>query len=87
MQTDVLKFIERIKSDSDLNGKVDEIKNLPGLVALGKELGFDFTEAELASEMKGDGEVSDEELDKIFGGSLGNSQSTGPSTCRCSWQD
>jgi predicted ribosomally synthesized peptide with nif11-like leader len=87
MNPQLTKFIEHIKSDAALCSRVDGIKNLRGLVSLGSELGYQFTEEELCTAMRGDLEVTDAELNRVFGCSLGSGESSGPVTCPCTWQD
>lgn len=77
-QDQVHAFAEKAKSDSALQEKLKEMpqgpESLNYVVNVAKEAGYDFTTQELeeASKQKaGSGEISQEDLDKISGGTFG----------------
>ncbi len=55
-------FFERIMQDGAFAAKVVQCETIEGMIALAKAEGFDFTAA-------GTGELSDEDLQNIIGGS------------------
>ena len=71
-----VEFIKRVESDQSVQAKVKTLSPTDpvGLVMLGRELGFDFCVAEFkaAAESMGRfaGEMSDEELERVAGGTI-----------------
>jgi predicted ribosomally synthesized peptide with nif11-like leader len=59
-------FFERIMQDGAFAAKVVQCETIEGMIALAKAEGFDFTAADAAA---GTGELSDEDLQNIIGGS------------------
>jgi predicted ribosomally synthesized peptide with nif11-like leader len=59
-------FLERVKNDEDFRNSVGEITTTEERMEFVKKAGFDFTKEEIE---KFTSELSDEELDKVSGGS------------------
>ena len=74
MSVDALKeFSKKCVTDETLKKRVKEIglKDLDGLVAYGKEQGYEFSKEDfgtMAKEAEGNKELSDADLEKVAGG-------------------
>ena len=60
-------FLEKMKSDSSFSDKLKAAKSVDDTSKIVKAAGFDFTEDELSEAQQG--ELDDEELDSVAGGS------------------
>ena len=90
MNENLKKFFEKVCADSALTEKVSTEKDPAAIVALAKELGFEFTEDDLLK--KPVEEISDDELDAVAGGSDvscacalggGGTKDSNDKTCAC----
>jgi predicted ribosomally synthesized peptide with nif11-like leader len=72
----VIAFIEKVNSDASLHGKVAGEPQMDVVVGIARENGFQFTGEEWVNTVKAlySGELSDEDLANIAGGSCDQGQ-------------
>lgn len=70
-------FLEKAKTDEGIKGKLKSLpqgqEGVAALVNIGKEAGYNFSEQDLSEALKGkesSGEISQEDLDKVSGGTI-----------------
>ncbi len=72
--SDLNGMLNKAKGDEALKAKLTEAGNASEVVAIGAEAGFTFTEADVDAAHKSkvsSGEVSQDDLDKVSGGTIG----------------
>ena len=88
MSENMKKFLEAVSKSEELVAKVNAEKDQDALIALAKELGIALT----AADFEDDGELSDDELDAVAGGTAvncscafggGGSGDDNDKTCAC----
>ncbi len=71
--SDLNAFLDKAKGDDGLKAKLSEVGTAADVVAAGAEAGFSFTEADVQAHYDAkvkSGEVSQEDLDKVSGGTF-----------------
>lgn len=66
-------FMDKAKSDEGLKAKLQGKENADDLIAVGKEAGYEFNQADLQEYLKhkqSSGEVSQDDLEKVSGGTI-----------------
>ena len=61
-------FLEKVKTDTSLQGKLKAAADVEAVVAIAKEVGFMFSADQLK---KAQSEISEEELEGVAGGGIG----------------
>lgn len=70
--SDLNSFLEKAKGDDGLKQKLSEVGSPAEIVAVGSEAGYNFSEADVeqaSKESLSSGEIKQEDLDKVSGGS------------------
>lgn len=79
------KFMSDAQTDPSIQNKIDtgavEGDKLEALAKAAKDLGYDFTADELKAAVKGEGELSEDELDNVAGGGRCVAFASGNCTC------
>ena len=61
-------FLEKVKSDTELQGKLKAAADIGAVLSIAKEAGFAIASEDIQSMQPQSGEVSDEELEGAAGG-------------------
>ena len=64
-------FLKKVGEDEEFKKLLEKAENDNERQKIVKDAGFDFTKEELKEAISGSGELSDEDLEKVAGGSAG----------------
>ena len=74
-------FLEKVKSDTELQEKLKSVTSAEAAIEIAKEAGFSITSEDIQTMQSATGEVSDEELESAAGGGT----AAGGNTFGISW--